>query len=132
MPLPVRFTDQSTGSPTSWKWDFGDGNNSTDKSPVHTYNKAGKYSVALTTTNAGGSDTVKKSSYINVTSGSGSVAPNPDYIVPVTTFLATPTSGSVPLTVRFTDQSTGLPNFTEMDVWRWHKFNGKESCTHIQ
>jgi PKD repeat protein len=121
-PLKVHFTDQSTGSPTSWKWDFGDKNNSTDKNPVHTYNKEGKYTVTLTTTNEGGSDTVKKSSFINVSSGNNSVASSPGYIVPVTTFLATPTSGNVPLTVSFTDQSTGLPN-----SWKWTFGDGASS-----
>ena len=33
-PLTVRFNDQSTGSPTSWKWDFGDKIYSTAKNPV--------------------------------------------------------------------------------------------------
>jgi len=48
-PLIVKFMDKSTGSPTSWKWNFG------DKSPIvktknatHTYKKAGKYTVTLT------------------------------------------------------------------------------------
>jgi len=37
--LNVSFTDKSTGSPTSWKWYFGDGTNSTDQNPVHTYSR---------------------------------------------------------------------------------------------
>ena len=90
-PLSVSFTDQSTGSPTSWKWTFGDGNDSTDKNPVHIYNKSGNYTVSLTTTNAEGSDKVQKLSYINVISERGTVTSNPGYIVPVTAFLATPT-----------------------------------------
>ena len=106
-PFIIRFTDQSTGSPMAWKWTFGDGSDSTDKNPVHTYNKSGNYTVSLTTTNDGGSSKVQKSSYINVVSENGTVTSNPGYIVPVTTFLATPTVGSMPLTVSFTDQSTG-------------------------
>ena len=35
-PLTVTFTDKSTGNPTAWNWDFGDGNVSTDKNP-YTY-----------------------------------------------------------------------------------------------
>jgi PKD repeat protein len=44
--LEVQFTDESTGTPTSWKWSFGDGKYSTAENPVHTYSKAGKYTVS--------------------------------------------------------------------------------------
>ncbi|WP_269850465.1 PKD domain-containing protein [Methanosarcina horonobensis] len=121
-PLIVRFTDQSTGSPTEWKWTFGDGNDSTEKNPVHTYSKSGNYNVSLTTTNEGGSNKVQKSGYINVIAESGTVTSNPRYTVPVTAFSATPTSGSMPLTVSFTDQSTGSP--TE---WKWTFGDGSNS-----
>lgn len=52
----VAFTDTSTGGPTSWLWDFGDGNSSTQQNPVHTYAAAGSYIVVLTVQNAVGSD----------------------------------------------------------------------------
>ena len=65
-PLKVKFTDKSTGSPTSWKWSFGDGTDSTSKSPAHTYSKAGKYTVSLTVKNAAGSNTKTVSGYIKV------------------------------------------------------------------
>jgi hypothetical protein len=67
--LTVKFTDQSTNSPTSWSWDFGDGDstNSTVQNPVHTYNSAGIYTVELTATNADGSDAEEKEDYITVT-----------------------------------------------------------------
>jgi PKD repeat protein len=45
-PQTIKFTDKSTGSLTSWKWDFGDGTYSTQKNPSHTYSKAGKYTSA--------------------------------------------------------------------------------------
>uniref|UniRef100_UPI000AF80FF0 NosD domain-containing protein n=1 Tax=Methanosarcina horonobensis TaxID=418008 RepID=UPI000AF80FF0 len=45
VPLTVSFTDESTGSPTSWFWDFGDGANSTEQNPSHTYASAGTYTV---------------------------------------------------------------------------------------
>jgi beta propeller repeat protein len=48
-PLKVKFTSTSTGAPTTWKWNFGDGTYSTAKNPAHTYGKAGKYTVSLTT-----------------------------------------------------------------------------------
>jgi len=114
-PLTVSFTDQSTGSPAAWNWTFGDGTNSTERNPVHTYNKSGNYTVVLTTTNEEGSNKVQKSNYINVVSANGSMVSNPGYIVPVTAFSATPTVGSMPLTVSFTDQSTGFPT-----AWTWN------------
>jgi hypothetical protein len=51
-PLTVSFTDGSTGSPSSWAWDFGDGGTSAAQHPVHTYSAPGSYSVRLTASNA--------------------------------------------------------------------------------
>ena len=56
-PMDVQFIDHSTNSPTSWSWDFGDGATSTEQNPTHTYTKPGVYTVSLTATNAGGSNT---------------------------------------------------------------------------
>lgn len=56
-PLIVGFSDRSTNNPASWRWDFGDGRISTEQSPAHTYATSGVYTVALTVTNAAGSDT---------------------------------------------------------------------------
>lgn len=65
-PLTVQFTDASTNAPTAWSWNFGDGRTSIAQSPSHTYSTAGTYTVALTVTNAGGSDTETKNGYITV------------------------------------------------------------------
>jgi len=65
-PLKVQFTDKSTGSPTSWKWDFGDGTTSTTHNPLHTYIKKGKLTVKLTVKNAAGTSTKTMTSYITV------------------------------------------------------------------
>lgn len=62
----VTFTDTSTGSPTSWLWDFGDGNSSVLQNPTKNYNITGSYSVNLTATNADGSDFEYKNNYIVV------------------------------------------------------------------
>ncbi len=69
-PLTASFTDQSTGAPDSWAWDFdNDGAvDSTDQYPSHVYTAAGIYSVRLTVTNGGGSDDETKTDYITVTS----------------------------------------------------------------
>jgi hypothetical protein len=56
--LTVIFTDTSTGSPTSWLWDFGDGTpKSSQRNPVHTFAAADTYVVTLTVRNSIGSDT---------------------------------------------------------------------------
>jgi PKD repeat protein len=47
----VQFFDNSSGSPTSWHWDFGDGNTSTEQNPVHNYSSTGDYNVTLTVSN---------------------------------------------------------------------------------
>lgn len=44
------FQDFSFGTPTSWSWDFGDGNVSEEQNPSHTYESAGIYIVNLTIT----------------------------------------------------------------------------------
>jgi hypothetical protein len=46
----VQFSSSSFTA-ASYFWDFGDGNTSEDPSPGHTYKKAGKYTVRLTTRN---------------------------------------------------------------------------------
>jgi len=51
-PLSIAFTDKSKGPPTSCNWSFGGGAYSTTRNPVHTYSKAGKYTVSLTVNNS--------------------------------------------------------------------------------
>ncbi|WP_214036803.1 PKD domain-containing protein [Methanospirillum sp.] len=81
-PLTVQFTDLSTGGPTMWYWDFGDGIIPADASctsetdchnianPIHTYRNDGIYTVTLTASNQfGASDTRVKSGFITVGSG---------------------------------------------------------------
>ncbi|KAF5047793.1 PKD domain protein [anaerobic digester metagenome] len=65
-PLAVRFTDTSTGDPTSWSWTFGDGATSTEQHLVHTYTVSGTYTVSLTVMNSAGSDTMIRAGYIKV------------------------------------------------------------------
>ncbi len=66
--LNVDFTDRTINEPTSWHWDFGDGDTSVLQNPSHTYATGGQYSVTLTATNFCGSST--KTFLVN-TSGIG-------------------------------------------------------------
>jgi hypothetical protein len=66
VPLTVHFTDGSKGVITSYLWDFGDGGTSTLRNPYHTYNNYGYYSVSLTVTGPGGSDTYTRINYITL------------------------------------------------------------------
>ncbi len=72
-PLAVLFTDASTGTATSWAWDFeNDGVvDSTEQNPAHIYETASTYTVNLTVANAGGSDSEIKTNYITVTEPTG-------------------------------------------------------------
>ena len=111
-PLTVNFTDSSTNSPTSWSWNFGDSGASSAQHPSHQYTSAGTYTVSLRATNAAGYDDESKTNYITVT------APQP----PVANFSGNPTTGNAPLTVAFTDLSTGNPT-----SWSWSFGDGGNS-----
>ena len=116
-PLTVNFTDQSTNAPTSWAWTFGDGGSSTDQNPVHQYTATGNYTVNLTATNAAGSDSEEKTSYITVSAAT---------VAPVAAFTSDVQSGTAPLMVTFTDQSTNTPT-----SWLWDFGDGDATnATH--
>lgn len=70
-PMTVTFTDMSTGAPTSWFWDFGDGDNSncTIRNPIHRYTTRGSYTISLTAANSNEINTTIKSRYINAGMG---------------------------------------------------------------
>jgi len=97
-PLAVAFTDASSNTPTSWTWNFGDGFFSSLRNPTHTYATAGAYVVHLTACNAGGCGTA---SPVTITANPAPVTG------PVPNFTATPRTGPYPLSVQFTDASTG-------------------------
>jgi PKD repeat protein len=112
LPLTVKFTDTTNGA-VSWEWDFdGDGTvDSTEQNPVHTYTSSGDYTVKLTAYGNGNSDSVIKSDYISVSSGS--VTPSSLEAG----FTANTTSGQAPLSVKFTDLSTA--SGTTITSWEW-------------
>jgi len=119
-PLTVQFYDNSVNfqTITSWFWDFGDGTNSTEQNPVHTYTQDGIYTVTLNVT---GTDLAGNPAKANET--------KIDYITvldtkPLADFYAEPTSGPAPLTVSFYDNST---SYDEIVAWEWDFGDGGTS-----
>jgi PKD repeat protein len=102
VPMTVNFVDQSTGLPTSWSWDFGDGATSTERNPTHIYVKGGTYTVKLTAKNNFGSDTKVRTDLITVGGGAA------------VDFTADQTTVGIGRIVTFTDLSTSSPT-----QWVW-------------
>ncbi|MCK9613534.1 MAG: PKD domain-containing protein [Bacteroidales bacterium] len=113
--LIVIFQDLSTNTPTAWAWNFGDGATSTLQNPTHNYTSPGTYSVTLTASNAFGSNTIVKSSYIHV------------YHLPVAIFSGTPLSGCSPLNVCFNSSST--PGDAPITTYSWDFGDGGSGST---
>lgn len=98
--LTVTFTDTSTNA-TSWHWDFGDGNQSNQQNPTHTYLVNDTFNVCLTVGNPCGFDTLCDSIVVNC------LPPQPG-------FLAQDSF----LTVNFTDTTSGAV------AWFWEFGDG--------
>jgi gliding motility-associated-like protein len=110
---PVEFGNASYGLPTSFAWWFGDGGTSTAPGSVvtHTYapdEEAVDYTVTLIAMNACGSDTVQQTI---------TIVPNEVHAF----FNTAPTTGCAPLTVAFTQYSTGDT------AWHWDFGDGNFS-----
>lgn len=56
----VDFTDLSINNPTSWFWDFGDGNTDSLQNPNHVFQNMDSFTVTLIASNSAGSDTITK------------------------------------------------------------------------
>jgi gliding motility-associated-like protein len=115
-PLVVQFTDLSTGNPVSWKWNLGNGNTSTLQNPSSAYFAPGSYTITLVATDAAGrADSITKTQYISV------------YGNPIAAFVASDTTGCVPLSVGFTDQSSA--SGATISQWKWDFGDGNTSAS---
>ena len=114
-PLSVQFTDLSENA-QFWAWDFGDGTfdsvYATQQNPMHTYYKAGNYTVTLSASNYNSSS--YKSALITVSE-------QPVLTLPIANFTANPMSGYAPLTVHFADASQNAIG------WNWDFGDGTNS-----
>lgn len=113
-PVVVHFTDLSSGGPTQWRWDLGNGVTSFLQNPSSSYFNPGIYNVKLVIQNATGSDTIVKSQYITV------------YANPVAAFTASDSSGCFPLPVQFTDLSSQAGG--SITTWSWDFGDGNTSA----
>jgi len=123
VPLDVKFNSQCLGDPTSFFWQFGDGETSSEQYPTHRYNSSGVYSVSLRASNekSGGSGSWNK--FITVNNGiipEPTPTPVPERITPK--FQCSPVNGTAPLAVHFTDMSSGNPV-----SWFWDFGDGSSS-----
>ena len=112
-PLNVQFTDLSTGHPTAWYWNFGDGETSREQNPMHIYHGARTYTVSIRVWNVDKESVVTMEDIVMVGIPAG---------WPMAICTAVPVSGIGPLSVRFTDVSTGNPT-----SWYWSFGDGAES-----
>lgn len=116
-PLTVVFTNTSLGDYTTSLWDFGDGGTSTANHPTHNYTAPGVYTVILTVSGPGGTDTHTRINYITV------------YDPVEADFTAAPRTGIESATVAFVNTSTG-----DYDTSLWDFGDGmtstQESPTH--
>jgi hypothetical protein len=65
-PLEVKFQSTSRGTVDRYFWEYGDGALGNEQNPAHIYNQTGKYSVTLTVTGRGSSNSITKTGFITV------------------------------------------------------------------
>ena len=111
--LSVVLTN-TTQNATSFRWDFGDGNTSTEPNPTHTYALPGAYFITLRAENACGTSEVSVQVEILGTP-------------PIAGFKPSVTQGCLPLVVQFTDLSAGNPV-----AWNWSFPGGTPSSSTEQ
>ncbi len=112
-PLAVSFSNTSTGNISTYAWNFGDGATSSLPNPSHSYVTPGTYTVSLTVSGSGGTNTLTRTGYIGVSSSASSTA---------VSFSSTRQAGPAPLSVGFTDGSTGT-----ISSYTWNFGDGSSS-----
>ena len=113
---PTQFTDTSTGVPTSFTWDFGDGSQpSSEQNPSHTFAAPGDYEVTLEASNTGSLDAT--SQFLTVIQGKPPLGAD---------FTFSPLNPTIGETVSFIDTSVGLPT-----AWQWD-FGDGSPLSHEQ
>lgn len=110
-PLVVHFTDLSPPGGAAWLWDFGDGEFSTERSPVHTYLVPGQFDVQLTVSTLCGAAVLRREDYIQVPGS-----------FPIAGFSANPLAGCAPLAVDFASYDD-----TTATAWLWDFGDGGTS-----
>ena len=108
-PLWVSFTPQFSLQPDSMRWLFGDGATSTTPNPTHKYQNSGAYDVTLKAYKFGSTFTLHKPEFVKVSDAKAD-------------FGANARCGGTPLTVTFTDLSTGS---YPMTGWHWDFGDGQ-------
>jgi PKD repeat protein len=108
IPFTSTFTCYGTGI-TNYLWDFGGGSTSTSPNPSFTYTTRGTNTVSLTVISGGVPTTYTRTNYIGA------------YVGPTPSFVADVVTGRVPLTVTFTNTSTGTDDVLN---WRWTPRSG--------
>lgn len=127
---PITFTDESEHNPTSWLWNFGDGNTSTEQNPTHTYASGGAFNVTLTATNSYGSSSETYNNYINVVPLSGSPVSNitatgsydwfgTTYYCSGTYYYVSPSCQDYTLNLTVNNPLISTTNVTECDEYTW-------------
>jgi gliding motility-associated-like protein len=113
-PLTVTFTDQSSGNPISWNWEFSNNRLATGPMPSITFTNPGTYSVKLVVRNATGIGSTEKIDYITV------------FPSPTVSFTADITTSCIPAKVNFTSTTTTPPG-SSIVKWEWDFGDGTTS-----